>query len=111
MTRTLAEVMSELNALPDPDDVANFLRSKGVKGERGQQCTCPIAQYVIRETGATRAEVSSSYTTAVFLDIESGTRIEQLDSVDHELSVEEFVEYFDNDGYPELDSEENTNAA
>ncbi len=104
ITRPLEEVIDELNAA---SDVAGFLKEQGIKGTRGHCYSCPVAEYALRETGALRVDVSSSYTTAVYW--RDGVTWEE--SADHEDNVSEFIEHFDDGGHPELDSEENRDAA
>jgi len=91
--KTLAEVVDEL------DDrsfrIADFLVRQGIKGDRDNCTSCPIAEYVLRATGARWADVTAT-------EIEVAYRDGSAQVVETPEHVVDFIEDFDGGRYPEL---------
>lgn len=98
--RTLAEVLDELAC--HEFDLPRFLAEQGVKGSRENYYKCPVAVYLLRETGASAVEVFCTFSTVTYED-EDGCEL-YFTEQENPPAVREFVASFDEGCYPELDS-------
>jgi hypothetical protein len=87
---TPAEIIAKLGQLV-PGEIARLFADENVVGELGKSRECPVARYVRRETGIT-----------VVIDYHSWRIHGSLWQNLLPENVGDFVETFDNDGYPHL---------
>jgi len=98
------EVWDALNALGNSaEEVAESLGKLGIKGTLGDADTCPVAYY-LKSKGLKDAFVTSNMvregTSAGFSDLR----------VDIPLSVQFFIEHFDDGAWPEMVLEDEVDA-
>lgn len=97
-------------------EIREYFQSEGVKAVKGDHKSCAIAQWLIDTTGNPSVSVSSS----VQIGISTVTRTLGDDiqfvrnQADHDFrhtpATLDFIEEFDNGGYPELESDVQYNA-
>lgn len=102
------EIYNELRKFKSMKSLAKFLESKGCKGDREDETSCPIATYFRNETGfepeniSVRDEIeidlSSSYDSD---DSPIGGTI----SLENTSAMDDFIASFDNGEFPELDND------
>lgn len=103
MTRTittddeLAALLGELGSTPD--GVADRLRAAGIKGQRGKAWCCPIANWLVRETGLTNPEVHFG-SVAADCELPSGNL--SCVGVDMPPQIYQFIRRFDDGVYLDL---------
>lgn len=90
MKREFEDVVEELSRM-SPDDIHNLLKVNGIKGKLGDGCSCPIANYIIRECGLTSIHVGTRITP----DFQPGMSVFAPEGVDTPRSVRDFIEAFD----------------
>lgn len=103
--KTLESVVAELASQPD---IAAYLKGQGIKGQRVNPFSCPVARYVSRELGVTTGYPDkhvSSTTTRIAV---RGPKVKSfppivLQVVDAPSRVSAFIADFDRGAHPELD--------
>jgi hypothetical protein len=89
-----SSILQQLSGCLTGDDVADHLRSKGIKGKRGILETCPLAEFAI-SCGAKEVQV----------DNQGVSFLSAIGPLRHASSaVQEFVVRFDNGDYPDLEA-------
>lgn len=88
---TPADVIAKLATLGEPRQIADHLLAQGIRGDH-RACTCPVARYVHQET---KQRVSVGGPTWCADDV----------SLQMPSNVWKFVQAFDFDYFPELDTE------
>jgi hypothetical protein len=74
------------------DEVADFLKAKGITGMKRESAHCPVANYLVSQGGDPRAIIYSHYVPPFDEDITTP------------LPVFDFIITFDEGQYPELES-------
>jgi len=87
---SVKEALAKLDAVGEPDDIAQYLRSRGIHGHKTDPSSCPIAVYVKQETG-----VSVRVFPVTGIRWDGG-------STDTPWNVRRFVCKFDRNHYPFL---------
>lgn len=97
--RDLNEVVNELGQLSD-NDIAAYLKVHGITGVRGSTASCPLAEYISKETGL-NVRVAS-YVWVPFNEgcpaLSRGTKQEVMTPE----SMRAFISKFDAGKWPEL---------
>jgi len=84
-----------------PDEIAELFRREDIKGSHGA-VTCPVSNYLKRETGIRY----SVFLSARQYDEEQRCEVVQRESYGVPFSVFEFIQRFDAGQYPDLEEEE-----
>lgn len=51
--KTLKRAVDEINNIGGPDDIAQYLKERNIKGQAASGCGCPLAIYLTQEVGKT----------------------------------------------------------
>jgi hypothetical protein len=94
-------LVDKLNSMETPKEIAEFLMSQGIKGQKSSARQCPISTWISRESG----RVASTVLGAVF-ELEIGNPSHMKDRFDLSETVDEFIMAFDKRQYPSLISDE-----
>jgi hypothetical protein len=90
---TVAEVIDKLQALGSANQIAQFLSGEGITGVRTLLNSCPIANYLKRETGAEKVRVNGFW----------AENEERLTMYRDGTPIPAFIARFDAGLYPELE--------
>jgi hypothetical protein len=94
----MSKLEQELNALGNnPLEIANKLMELGIRGEREDTCSCPIANYILA-LGYVKATVGSK--RAGFWSM--ADEYDEYEECDIPDAVGKFIVAFDNGEFPEL---------
>ena len=91
-------LVDKLNTMENADEVALFLESQGIKGNRGMAVSCPISNWIMRESGVD--DVTTLYDVMVW-DSTNGFSV-CLERHGLGYGPWEFVKNFDGGKYPHL---------
>lgn len=89
-----SEVLDALSRLgTTPDEIAETLHVKGIKGYKGQAYSCPLANYF-----------KSTFPEAHCVSVGSRICIDE-QGLPHPSHVRAFIEYFDKGSFPQLEQD------
>ena len=94
VTKTVQQLVDELDAKGDSTDIADFLRESGYEGVSGDNMNCPVALYLSRNLG-TGVKVDEVNITVGDTKIPTPS------------NVSEFISEFDGGDFPDLDTSDN----
>jgi hypothetical protein len=97
MTHAPDEIIAKLGEL-EPDEIAKLFRNLGIVGWTRQAGSCPVANYVQRETGRSAVIDPRRWHARKV----NGRPLHQWDNGELPATVAQFVKRFDALGYPEL---------
>lgn len=60
-TRQLRQLLEPLGELPDSGAVADYLRARGITGDRSELASCPIANFIREECGFDNIAVTTTH--------------------------------------------------
>lgn len=100
---TVAEVVDKLAALGSGQQIAQFFEERGIVGSMGWSDTCPVANYIRRETGRwVQAGIFTVSSPGVFAVEEGAFTLDVKDQVALPEPIMDFIVDFDRGKYPRL---------
>lgn len=100
------EVLEKLGALGSADHIALFLEEQGIRGHLTNSESCPITNYIERETTADASTGRYSVVVGLQRGLGCTERIDFTDDDTYYLpqyeAISHFVAAFDNEKYPNL---------
>lgn len=81
-----------------PDDIANSLKSAGIKGIRGISTSCPIANYLKSKYEGIELTVGATKVVVAFYESWGQASF----NIKNSEALEKFISKFDNIEYPDL---------
>jgi hypothetical protein len=102
MNNDVPDVVAKLQALGSPGQIADFFRGEGITGRVKASESCPVANYIHRETGCYDASVDH-YTIAY--DHDRASTLDEIGLVSiYNTPVGNFVAGFDIGLFPDLEA-------
>lgn len=95
-------LVDKLNVLETPNEVADFLRTQDIQGEKGRASSCVISNWIKRESGG--AYVTTAARVKIWYS-ELGARLHsEMPLEEHTVSLAtlDFIQLFDRGDYPDL---------
>lgn len=102
--KRLERATEKLNKYKTVSGIASMLEREGIKGNKGEPGSCPIAVYLTKESGVS---VRFGITTAWVKRHPNGSNSNPAWEKDMNRVVTEFASLFDEGNYPQLDAMNN----
>lgn len=100
---TALDLVDQLNAFADAESVKEFLKLFGVKGYRQDEESCPISNWISKQT---HCFVITTDTIKVFHSGLEWAEDPEFDEFETSTVLKSFITNFDLGHYPELDFED-----